>query len=274
MGLMTIITYIIWDVSPEIVRIADVVSIRWYGVMWALGLILSRQVGIYIFHREDKCTEHLHELFFYIVIPAIIGARLGHFVFYDPVVLIQNPLEVILPPYEGLASHGGALGILIGVYIFARRKKYNYLWVIDRLAIVAPIPGATIRFGNLMNSEIVGLPTDVPWAFIFRRLDNVPRHPAQLYEAVFCLLLFGLLFWVWRKYSHKTGDGFILGLLMVVLWSFRFISEMFKENQVSFENDLPLNMGQFLSIFFIALGVVLIILSLRKLQPSPSPPSP
>jgi prolipoprotein diacylglyceryltransferase len=153
---------------------------------------------------------------------------------------------------------------LIGVYIFARRRKYSYLWIIDRLAIVAPIPGATIRLGNLMNSEIIGLPTDVPWAFIFRRVDSIPRHPTQLYEAVFCMLLFALLFFVWKRYSCKTGNGFILGLLLVVLWSFRFISEMFKENQVSFENDLPLNMGQLLSIFFIMLGVLLIIVSLGK----------
>jgi prolipoprotein diacylglyceryltransferase len=111
MGLADTLSYIIWNVSPEIVRIGDIVSIRWYGVMWALGLIISRQVGMYIFHRENKCTEYLHILFLYIVIPAIIGARLGHFLFYDPFVLIQNPLKVVLPPYQGLASHGGAVGI-------------------------------------------------------------------------------------------------------------------------------------------------------------------
>lgn len=264
MEAVTTLNYILWDVSPEIVRIPGVGAIRWYGAMWALGLILSRQVGLYIFHRENRYTEHLHILFLYIVIPAVVGARLGHFLFYDPVMFIERPLDVLLPPYEGLASHGGALGILIGVYVFARRKKYNYLWIMDRLAIVACIPGATIRLGNLINSEIIGLPTNVPWAFIFTRVDQQPRHPAQLYEAIFCLLLFALLFYVWKKYSVKTGNGFILGLLMVILWSFRFVAEMFKENQASFENALPLNMGQLLSTLFIALGVILIMVSLWR----------
>ncbi|MBT1685593.1 prolipoprotein diacylglyceryl transferase [Fulvivirgaceae bacterium PWU37] len=253
--------FIYWNVSPVMFRIPGTsVLLSWYGLMWALGLVISRQVGLYIFLKEDRYTVNLPNLFLMIVIPAIVGARLGHFLFYDLHVLIRDPLVIIRPPFHGLSSHGGVLGILIGVYIWCRRNHAEYLFVIDRLALVAISAGACIRFGNLMNSEIVGVPTDVPWAFIFARVDQLPRHPAQLYECIFYTVFFLSMLYMWYMYARDWRSGVMLGMILTVLWTFRFVVESFKENQSAFESDLSLNMGQILSIPYILTGVALILL--------------
>jgi prolipoprotein diacylglyceryl transferase len=253
--------FIYWNVSPVMFHIPETsVSVTWYGLMWALGLVISRQVGLYIFLKEDRYTVNLPNLFLMIVIPAIVGARLGHFLFYDFHALINDPLAVVKPPFHGLSSHGGVFGILVGVYIWCRRNHAEYLFVIDRLALVAISAGACIRFGNLMNSEIVGLPTDVPWAFIFARVDQIPRHPAQLYECVFYAVFFLFMLYVWSIHAHDIRSGVMLGMILTVLWTFRFIVESLKENQSAFENDLSFNMGQILSIPYIIIGVTLIFL--------------
>lgn len=252
--------FIYWNVSPVMFHIPGTsVSLTWYGSMWALGLVISRQVGLYIFLKENRYTVNLPNLFLMIVVPAIVGARLGHFLFYDLHVLLRDPLVLVKPPFHGLSSHGGVFGILVGVYIWCRRNHAEYLFVIDRLALVAISAGACIRLGNLMNSEIVGIPTHVPWAFIFPRVDQVPRHPAQLYECVFYTLFFLFMLYVWYRYAHPLPSGVLLGIILTVLWIFRFVVESLKENQSAFENELSLNMGQILSIPYIIIGVALIL---------------
>ena len=200
----------------------------------------------------------------YILISTILGARLGHFLFYEPSRFLTDPLDILMPPYSGLASHGAAIGILIGLWLFCRKLKYNYLWMVDRLVIVVCITGACIRLGNLINSEMIGLPTDLPWAFIFTRIDNIPRHPAQLYEALYCIALFFLLFYLWKTRAARLGNGFIFGLFLIVLWTLRFIDEFFKVNQVEFEDHQLLNMGQVLSIPFILVGIFLLFWSAKQ----------
>ena len=259
-----IVSYIHWNVNPDIYTIPGLDwPIRWYGMMWALGLIISQQVMYHIFNKEGRPIKDVDTLTLYTVIATLVGARLGHFLFYDPSVFITDPLQIIKPPYAGLASHGAAIGILIGLYFFCRKQKYNYLWMVDRLVIVVCITGGFIRFGNLLNSEIPGKATTVPWAFIFERMDNIPRHPAQLYEAIYCFLLFAFLFYIWKNKRNEVKNGFIFGVFLVVLWSLRFIDEFFKEVQEPFEEGLMLNMGQILSIPLVIVGVI-ILLRTRK----------
>jgi len=259
------LSYISWSVDPEIFTIPGVNwPIRWYGLMWAIGLILSQQIMYHIFKVEQRPAKDVDTLTLYIILAAFLGARFGHFLFYDPSVFLTDPLSIILPPYAGLASHGGAIGILIGLYLYCRKLNYNYFWMVDRLVIVVCITGGFIRVGNLMNSEMIGIPTTVPWAFIFEHIDNVPRHPAQLYEAIYCFLLFGLLYYIWKVKRHQVATGFIFGVFLVVLWSLRFVDEFFKEVQEPFEENLPLNMGQILSIPFVIAGIVILIKTRKR----------
>jgi len=261
-----ILNAIIWDPSPDIFKLPFIGwPLKWYSIMWLLGFVLSQQILFYIFKREGKPTAHIEVLTIYIFIGTLLGARFGHFLFYQPEQFFTNPLEIILPPYAGLASHGGAIGILIALYLFCRNKKYNYnyLWMVDRLVIVVALTGCCIRLGNLINSEILGLPTDVPWAFVFVQEDNLPRHPAQLYEAIFCLILFVVLFMIWKKKRTTMYNGLIFGIFLITLFGQRFIVEHFKENQVPFENVLPINMGQILSIPFVLIGIIILMLSFR-----------
>ena len=263
--LLSLVSFITWNVNPDIFTIPGLdLPVRWYGLSWALGLILAQQIMYYIFKIENRPIKDVDSLTLYIVISTLLGARLGHFLFYDPSVFITDPLEIILPPYSGLASHGAAAGILLGLYFFCRKLKYNYLWMVDRLVIVVCIVGGFIRLGNLMNSEILGKATDVPWAFIFQLVDNTPRHPAQLYEAIYCFILFAILFYVWKFKREQVGNGFIFGIFLIVLWSLRFIDEFFKEAQVPFEENLMLNMGQILSIPLVIIGIIILIRTRKK----------
>jgi phosphatidylglycerol:prolipoprotein diacylglycerol transferase len=250
------LSFILWDFSPEVFRIGGV-SVRWYGLMWALGFIVSRQVGLYIFLKDDRYTESLHTLFLYMILPAVIGARLGHFLFYDLDDFLHNPLVVVLPPFHGLASHGGVFGILVGVYIWCYRHRASYVHIMDMLCIVACVVGALIRFGNLLNSELVGLPTDLPWAFIFKRVDALPRHPVQLYESLFYFVLFIGLLIVWFKAGSRWKEGSMLGICLILLWTFRFLIEPLKENAAA--GPLGLLTGQWLSIPFIMGGFFLLL---------------
>jgi prolipoprotein diacylglyceryl transferase len=250
--------YIIWDVNPEIFSIGSF-SIRWYGLLFASGFLVGQRIMAHIFRKEGLKETLLDSLLLTMVITTVVGARLGHFLFYEPEVLLNNPLQVITPPFAGLASHGATIGILLGLYFYARAKKMNFLWVVDRIVIVVALAGCFIRMGNLMNSEIVGKVTDVPWAFVFTRnfeFTQYPRHPAQLYEAMACLVLCFLLFWMWNKRKTQTPQGLLLGIFLIWVFGLRFVFEFFKENQVAFENELQFNMGQILSIPAIVLGIV------------------
>lgn len=265
------LSYIIWDVNPEIFSIGSL-SIRWYGLLFALGFLIGQQIMLHIYKKEGKPITDIDSLTLYMVIATVLGARVGHFLFYEPEVLLRNPLEVILPPYRGLASHGAAIGILTGLWLYSRRETsrktgQTFLWVTDRIVIVVALAGCFIRLGNLMNSEIVGRPTDVPWGFIF--INNteylqIPRHPAQLYEALSCLVLFFFLFWFWNRYKASTPRGSLLGIFLIWVFTLRFLYEFLKENQVDFENSLALNMGQILSIPAVLVGIYLVIISFRN----------
>ncbi len=253
-----------WNVDPVIGTIGPL-SPRWYGVLFATAFMLSYSVMKRVFTAEGKSQEHLDRLTIAMIIGTILGARLGHVLFYEPVLFLDNPLEVIAIWHGGLASHGGAIGIITGVYLFARRTGFTMTWLLDRLAIVVPLSGMCIRLGNLMNSEIIGRPTEVPWGFWFVRVDAIPvaRHPTQIYEALICLVLFVLMAWLYRKGLASTRPGFMIGLLMVLLFTSRFFVEYLKELQEAFEASLPIDMGQILSLPFIAAGLIFLARSRR-----------
>ncbi|RYC66739.1 prolipoprotein diacylglyceryl transferase [Spirosoma sordidisoli] len=261
------LSYITWTVTPDIVQIGPF-AISWYGVFFALSFLIGSQLISSIFRQEGKPASDVDSLLIYMVVSTVVGARLGHFLFYEPATLWQHPLEVILPPYRGLASHGAAIGILTGLLLYVRSRRsrgQSFLWVADRIAIVVALSGFFIRLGNLMNSEIVGRPTTLPWGVVFvnnTEYAPVARHPAQLYEALTCLLLFGVLLTMWRRTKRETPQGLLLGIFFVWVFTLRFGYEFLKENQVAFENQMPLNVGQLLSIPAIMLGIYLIVKSL------------
>ncbi len=260
------LSFITWDVSPEIFTIPEIagigpIPVRWYGLLFALGFIIGQQIMIHIFRKESKPMADIDTLTLYMLFSTVLGARIGHFLFYEPSVLIKNPLEVIMPPFAGLASHGAVIGILTGLWLYSRTREKSgqtFFWVADRIAITVALGGAFIRMGNLMNSEIIGKQTSVSWGFIFLRnheYSTVPRHPTAIYETLAYLTLFFIMCWIWNKYKEKTPGGLLVGIFMVWVFTARFIIEFFKENQVAFEDDLTFNMGQNLSIPPILLGI-------------------
>ncbi|MEQ1588186.1 MAG: prolipoprotein diacylglyceryl transferase [Cyclobacteriaceae bacterium] len=364
------ISYIIWNGSPEIFSFGSF-TLRWYGLLFALGFLISQQVLYYIYRQEGKPEKDVDTLTIYMVLATILGARLGHVIFYQPELFVTNPVSILLPfelsPFrftglQGLASHGGAFGILFALWLYSRKKKpdQSYIQVLDRIVIVVALTGALIRLGNFFNSEIVGLPSNNPLSVVFVNrvtegiMDNkgghnpaeylkveknkmlpegsngrvpiniyvifkkstsqgdavsflegdvkhflsyynefvdepgitplnykmdvdpdgslaarvstfgIARHPAQLYESISCVILFIILFLMWRKDKANLPPGRIFGVFMIVLWSLRFAYEFLKENQVSFEDELPLNMGQILSIPLVIAGILIMIWSFRN----------
>ncbi len=236
-------------------------------MLFATAFLLSYQVMKKIFLAEKLEVKDLDALTIYMIVGTILGARLGHVLFYEPEIFRGNPFEVLAIWHGGLASHGGALGIITGLWLFHRkRRSYSMTWLLDRLAIVAALSGMCIRIGNLFNSEILGRPTDVPWAFWFKIVDPLPvwRHPAQIYEALLCLALFLGLWMLYKKGIAQTNPGRIFGLFLVLLFTGRFFIEFLKERQVSFEASLPIDMGQILSIPFIVAGVWYLVRSRTK----------
>ncbi len=367
---MTMISYIIWNGSPEIFSIGTF-ALRWYGLLFALGFLISQQLLYYIYRKEGKPEKDVETLTIYMVIATILGARLGHVIFYQPDMFLTDPLGILLPfqfsptfkftGFLGLASHGGAFGILFALWLYSRKKKpgQSYLQILDRIVILVALTGCLIRLGNFFNSEIIGKPTDSPLGVVFAspvksailrsddkslvetvgitsgsqftdktkgivplemylffkkgvsrddannyvRTDvkyiltrlsefvyessDVPinydivsekdgvwvtkihtfgivRHPAQLYESISCLLLFAFLFWYWHSHQANPPPGRIFGFFLIILWSLRFVYEYLKENQEAFEGDLPINMGQILSIPLILIGIYVLIQSYKK----------
>lgn len=258
-----------WNLDPEIFWITDSFPLKYYGLFFMTGIILAHYIAKRIYTKENVPIDHLEKLFVYVVVGIVLGARLGHCFFYEPYYYLRHPLEILLPireigdtyqfiGFQGLASHGGTIGVLIAIGMYCKKYKANYLWVLDRMAIVAPIVAAFIRFGNFMNSEIYGKPTNGNWGVIFQRDDLIPRHPTQLYEAFSYLLIFGILILIYKKRKEKS-EGLITGIALILIFLARFIIECFKENQVGFEDGLTINMGQILSIPFIIVGLILII---------------
>ncbi len=255
-----------WNVDPVIFTLGPL-SPRWYGLLFAAAFIVSYWILRRVFRVEDRPLQDLDALAIYMIVATIVGARLGHVLFYEPQIVVQDPLEVLAVWHGGLASHGGAIGIIIALWLFHRKyPAYSFIWLLDRLAIVAAISGAFIRIGNLMNSEIVGRVTDGTWGIWFTALDTVPtyRHPTQIYEALLSIGVFALLWWRYQAGDAKRLPGRLIGLFLILLFTGRFIIEFYKEHQEAFESSLPLDMGQLLSIPFVVAGIVILILGARK----------
>ncbi len=247
-----------WQVSPVLFHLGPL-QIRWYGLLFASGFLIGYALLQKFYEWEKEDPAELEKLFIYMMIGTVLGARLGHCLFYDPLYYLQNPLEILKVWHGGLASHGGVIGTLTAVYLFGRRVSHkSWLWVADRVSIAAILTGALIRIGNFFNSEIIGKPTDLPWAVQFLRVDVMPRHPSQVYESICYFLIFILLFSVYKRQKEKTPEGLILGLFFTLVFSVRFLIEWTKENQSDFENNMPINMGQLLSLPLIAFGLWLI----------------
>jgi len=370
-AVMALFSYIIWNGSPEIFTVGSF-ELRWYGLFFALGFLISQQILYYMYRKEGKPESDVDTLTIYMVVATIVGARLGHVIFYQPEIIWEEPLSIFLPfefsPFkftglQGLASHGGAFGILFALWLYSRKNKpgQSYFQVVDRIVILVALTGALIRLGNYFNSEIIGLPTDAavgvifanplaeslkderfdPQATIedvaFRKIDSsapndagrvpmsvyiffkegvqeqqaramidytvndllsnrlheffdegsgplnyemtthedgalaarintlgISRHPAQLYESISCVFLFILLFAIWRHHKENLPTGRLLGIFLIVCFGLRFIYEYLKENQVAFEDQLPLNMGQILSIPLVLAGIFILAYSYRR----------
>jgi len=380
---MNILSYILWSPVPEIfpnVEWGIIGNIRWYGLLFAMAFIVGQQVMSYIFKVEGKPDRDIETLTIFIVVATVLGARLGHVFFYEPARFLADPLEIIMINKGGLASHGAAFGIILGIYIYSnylirigfskprfvlkkkKREGQSFLWVIDRIVIVVAIGGCFIRMGNFINSEIIGKPSDNNLAVFFARnviesfendqnidevtierdesgdnqnllypvkiiftfenkdyqeaqiksylnrniknvLSNyeyvkqhineptdtplkyslsqtpagvyqatvftsaIPRHPTQVYESLTSLLIAILLFWMWSLKKAETPEGRLFGLFLILLFGLRFFHELFKENQVDFENSMTMNMGQLLSIPLILAGIYVFARSFKKQTP-------
>lgn len=260
------ILFIIWSHDGGILDLGFY-ELRWYSLFFASGFVLSFYHLKRRFKEEQVPEEKLDILLIYIVFATVFGARLGHCLFYEFDYYSQNLAEIFIPVrfspkfeltgFRGLASHGGAIGILVAILIYCKSQKMNAFWVFDKLALVIPLAAGFIRLGNLFNSEMIGNPTSVPWAFVFKNFDNIPRHPGQLYEAIAYFLIF--LFLNLLSLKIKRQNGFMFGLFLLLMFSARFILEFFKIDQVSFESGMTLNMGQLLSIPFIVAGFLLML---------------
>ncbi|MGH7830784.1 MAG: prolipoprotein diacylglyceryl transferase, partial [Candidatus Binatia bacterium] len=259
--------HFVWNVSPEIFRLGPF-RVHWYGLFFALGFAVGYQIMVQFYRREGRPLENLSSLLLYMLLGTVVGARLGHVFLYEPGYYLSRPWEIPMIWRGGLASHGGFAGVMIAIYLYVRRyRDLSFLELADRLAIPALLVAAMIRTGNLFNSEILGTPSEAPWAVVFARVDNVPRHPAMLYEAGVYFLIFCALYIAYWKTTIVQFPGRIFGTVLATCFSLRFLIEFVKENQVPFEQALPLNMGQLLSIPFILAGFFLIYRS-SKISPS------
>ena len=272
--------YILWNPNHTALHLGPF-EIRWYALCWMIGLALA-YIVVRKLYKEQKIKDELFDpLFIYCFLGILIGARLGHCIFYQPQDFLtswQGIIEMLLPirlgndgswlgqtfgfyviGYAGLASHGGTLGLMIALWLYVKKTKLSIWTVLDNIAIATGSMACCIRLGNLMNSEIIGKITDVPWAFIFERVDAVPRHPGQLYEAIAYAILFFVMWYLHKKMPEKIGTGWYFGFCLTYIFTFRFFIEYTKEVQEAFEASLPLDMGQILSIPFIILGVYCMI---------------
>jgi phosphatidylglycerol:prolipoprotein diacylglycerol transferase len=253
-----------WDVNPEIFRIGSF-AVRWYGLLFASSFLFGYYIMNRIFKNEKLGESTLDRLTIYMAVGVIIGARLGHCLFYEPTYYLRHPVEILMIWHGGLASHGAAIGILIAVWLFTRKEKKDYLWALDRIAIVVALSGFLIRMGNLMNSEIYGVETTVPWGFVFLRNHEVaPKHPTQIYEGLAYLAIFILLSRLYWVKKGKHYQGMLISLICILVFTARFFIEFLKEPQEAFEATMKLNMGQWLSIPFILLGIAGFYWSLKR----------
>jgi len=269
---MNLFLTVVWKFSPTLVHLGSF-ELRYYGLMWALGFAVSMLLFVRFIRREGYPEKMFDSIFWYAVLSCIIGSRLGHCLFYEPETYLKHPLEILKIWEGGLASHGAAIGLLVGLWLFSRKNRMPYLWSLDRIMIAVTISGALVRLGNLFNSEIYGVQTDLPWGFIFVRTgETVPKHPTQIYEALCYIVGFAILLWFYYKRDMaRRRPGFMFGLGLVIVFLSRFLIEFIKMPQESFEQGMFLDMGQLLSLPFIIAGIAFMALAFRKpaLQPEP-----
>ena len=291
-----ILNYITWNVDPVFFRLGSL-QVRWYGLLWALGFLIGYFIMKRIYQREKMAEDALDKLLIYMLVSTVVGARLGHCLFYEPDYYLSNPLKIFAVWEGGLASHGGAIGILIGLWLYVRNynkskkekndlQHINYIWILDRIVVAVCLVGALIRVGNVINHEIYGTPTSLPWGFVFMRgaeqfcgtVDNytacnawdapcppsewLPCHPTGLYEAFFCLVAMGILLWMYYKHDlgHKQ-PGLMFGTFLVIIFGSRICIEFLKNVQVEFERNMVFDMGQWLSVPFVLIGIGMIVWS-------------
>ncbi|WP_372772478.1 prolipoprotein diacylglyceryl transferase [Mangrovibacterium sp.] len=271
--MQSILAFIHWNINPEIFHIGTL-SVRWYGLLFASGFLIGYNICEKMFKFEGADLKWLESLFIYMLLATVVGARLGHVLFYGWDYYSQHPAEIVKVWHGGLASHGGALGILIALIFWSRNvSKRSVLWVLDRVVVPTALVAAMIRLGNLMNSEIYGVATNLPWGFVFERNgETVAKHPTQIYESLSYLLTFGVLIYIFFKTKLRKHEGFIVGLFFVMVFFARFVIEFIKEDQEAFEAGMALNMGQILSIPFIVGGLYIIFRAIKnpeKVYPAP-----
>jgi prolipoprotein diacylglyceryl transferase len=262
---MAYLSFIHWNVDPEIFSLGPL-SIRWYGMLFAVGFLSGYYQGERMFKFEKINLAWLESLFIYLIVATIVGARLGHVIFYGWDYYSQNPAEILKVWHGGLASHGGAFGIFIALIWWSKKvSKRSVLWVLDRVVVPTALVAALIRTGNLMNSEIYGIQTGLPWGFIFERNgETVPKHPTQIYETLSYLATYGVVLYAYWKTKLRDRQGFIVGVFFVMVFLSRFLVEFIKEDQEAFEAGMALNMGQWLSIPFVLGGLFLMIRALKN----------
>ena len=291
-----LLNYITWNVDPVLIHLGSL-EIRWYGLLWALGFLVGYFVMRRMYRREKMTDDSMDKLLIYMLVFTVIGARIGHCLFYEPEFYLSHPLKMLAVWEGGLASHGGAIGILIGLWIYVRnynkspkkkdeKQRITYIWILDRIVVAVCLVGALIRVGNVMNHEIYGTPTSLPWGFVFLRgaeqfcgtFDNytacnawdapcppsqwLPCHPTGLYEAFFCLVAMGILLWMY--YKRDLGNrqpGLMFGTFLIIIFGSRILIEFLKNVQVDFERDMVFDMGQWLSIPFVLVGIGMIVWS-------------
>ncbi len=259
-----LLQHIVWSVDPEIFSLGSL-SIRYYGLLWALSFLFGYMIFDRIVKKENLPNDYLDKLTIYMAIGTIVGARLGHCLFYEPTYYLSHPIDILKIWQGGLASHGAAIGIILALWLFSRKTKRPIIYILDRIVITVALAGVLIRLGNLMNSEIYGVETILPWGFIFSlRGEIVPKHPTQIYEALSYLIGFIVLVWVYKKNDAKPKPGLLFGLFLIFTFATRFVIEFIKEPQVGFEESMMLNMGQWLSVPFILAGVYFIVTALSK----------
>lgn len=252
--------HLIWNIDPILFDFGFL-KIRWYGLMFALGFVGSFWTMQWFYQREGKNVEELDTLLWYMVLATIIGARLGHTLVYDPGYYLSHPLKILAIWEGGLASHGAAVGIILALFLYRRCYGDSFLWLLDRVTLPTALAGGLIRIGNFFNSEILGVPTQEPWGVVFARIDSLPRHPVQLYEACSYLTIYAILLLIYKRQGHKPGVCF--GSFLCMMFSARFGLEYFKTEQAMYDTGLNFTTGQLLSLPFLLVGVVLLIWSFK-----------
>ena len=258
-----------WSADPEAFSLGPI-TVRWYGMLFALAFLLGYYLVSWIFRLEHKNESDLDRLFLHMFLGIVLGARLGHCLFYEPAYFLSNPLEILKIWRGGLASHGALIGVFLALFIYAKKAQdQSYLWVLSRMTLPCALGGSLIRLGNLLNSEIIGKPSTLPWAVVFEVIDRTPRHPSQLYESLSYLLVFFVLLFIYRKTSGQAATKLLLGIYLSLTFSFRFLIEFTKEPQSGFEQNWFLDLGQLLSLPLIGLGLALLYCARRNKSTSP-----